>query len=67
MLIDTRVGVERVAPSWLSASLLRGMSSGFPLASHLAFPGSEPVLGDLRVLLCACASAKVDSSKEAYE
>ena len=34
----------RVVPSWSFESLLWDISSGFPLASHLALPGSESYL-----------------------
>ena len=49
-------------------SLIWVISHGFPVASHLALSGSEPVLGDLSVLSCVRAPllAKMDSSKEAY-
>ena len=36
---------ERVTPSWQFESLLWGIPSGFPLANHLALPGSESVFG----------------------
>ena len=36
---------ERVVPSRRFESLLRGIFSGFPLASHLALPGSESIFG----------------------
>ena len=36
---------KRVTPSWQSESLLRGISSRFPLTNHLALPGSESVFG----------------------
>ena len=45
---------ERVAPSWWLESLLWGISSGFPLASHLALPASVSVFVYLGVLPCAC-------------
>ena len=35
----------RVAPLWQFKSLTWGTSSGFPLASHFDFPGSESVFG----------------------
>lgn len=35
----------RVMPSQEFESLLWGVSSGFPLAIHLALPGSESVFG----------------------
>ena len=46
--IDTRADSgERpcVAPSWQSALLLWGISSGFPLADHSDLPGSQSVFG----------------------
>ena len=36
---------EKVVPSWEFESLLWGIPSRFPLANHLAFPGSESVFG----------------------
>ena len=41
------VGVHRPqrVPSWWFESLLGDISSGFPLASHLASPGSKSVFG----------------------
>ena len=41
------VGVHRPqrVPLWWFESLLGDISSGFPLASHLASPGSKSVFG----------------------
>ena len=39
--IDT--WAERLLPSWQFKSLIRGISSGFPLASHFDLPGSESI------------------------
>ena len=36
---------ERIVPFWQFKSLIWGMSSGFPLANHLALPDSESELG----------------------
>ena len=61
--VDRRTGRlrERVAPAWLFESLLWGISSGFPLASRLALPGSESVFGRTQgPPLCACASLSQD-------
>ena len=43
--VDRCTGGLRAAPFWWFDSLLWGISSGFPLASHPDLPGSEPVLG----------------------
>ena len=43
--MDRCTGGLRAAPFWWFDSLLWGISSGFPLASHPDLPGSEPVLG----------------------
>ena len=58
---------DSVQPLWWFKSLLWGGSSQFPLAGHLASPGSE-FLVYLRVLPCVCMhlTAKTDSSTEAY-
>ena len=48
MWIDTLTGSERVMPFWQFESLIWGISSGFPLASHLALLGSESVFGLLQ-------------------
>ena len=47
LLVDRHPGGlrERAAPSRRLESLLWGISSGLPLASHLAWPGSEPGFG----------------------
>ena len=52
--VDRHVGalIEGVASSWEFKSLARGVSSGFPLASHLALPVLSPYLVYLRILLC---------------
>ena len=47
---------EGVTSSWEFKSLARGVSSGFPLASHLALPVLSPYLVYLRILLCVYAS-----------
>ena len=61
---------EGVKPSWSSSSLIWGISSEFPLVSHIALPGSEsvfclsqgsPMSTHVHLL------AKMDSNKEAYE
>ena len=36
---------EVVVPSWWLESLLWGITSGFPLASHFDLPGSESIYG----------------------
>ena len=41
--IHTQVDSERDTLSWWSEALTWDISSGFPLASHLALPGSESV------------------------
>ena len=38
-----RVNSERITPLWKFESLIRGISSGFPLANRLALPGSKSV------------------------
>ena len=43
--IDVWLGSERATLLWSFESLLWRISSGFPLASHLALPGSEAILG----------------------
>ena len=49
-------------------SLLRGISSKFPLADHLALPGSESVFGlSQGPLTYAHLLGKMDSREEAYE
>ena len=48
--IDTRVGSETATSLWSFESLLWGISSEFPLANHLALPGSELYLVYLGVL-----------------
>ena len=67
MWTDT-VGSERESHHCGSFSHLRGISSGFPLVSHIALPGSESVVGISRVLPCVYGHllAKVDFSEEAY-
>ena len=45
MQIDTCTGSQRVKLSWQLESLLWDISPGFPLANHLALPGSESVFG----------------------
>ena len=63
----TQAGSERVAPSWKFESLIWGISARFPLANHLALPGSESVFY-LRVLprVHAHLLAKMEPSEEAY-
>ena len=52
---------ERVAPSWQFKSLIWGISSRFPLANHLALPGSESVFGITQgPPLCARTSLSQD-------
>ena len=59
--VDRHTGGLRVAPSWSSESHLSGMSSGFPLANHLALPGSKSVIGVSQgPPLCACAPLSQD-------
>ena len=63
MLVNrhTQAGSERVTPSWQFESLTWGISSGFPLANHVALPGSEFVFGlSQGPHLCACASLSQD-------
>ena len=57
------------APSWHFKSLTWGLSSGFPLANHLALPESESVFGSLRVrpFVHMHLVAKLDPSEVAYE
>ena len=45
--VDRHRQAHRVMPSWFE-SLLGDVSSGFPLASHLASPGSKSVFGIAR-------------------
>ena len=45
MRIDTWAGSERVVPYWQFESFYGAFFSRFPLASHLALPGSESVFG----------------------
>ena len=42
----------RVRPSWQFELLLWGISSGFPLISHLNLPGSESIFGVSQILSC---------------
>ena len=68
MRVDRHTGGlrVRVVPAWWFESLIWGISSGFPLVSHLALPGSESVFGLSQAPpLCAHLSAKMDSSAEA--
>ena len=59
--IDTHVGSETATSLWSFESLLWGISSRFPLANHLALPGSELYLVYLRVLpMCTWASLSQD-------
>ena len=52
---------ERVTPSWQFESLLRGISSRFPLANHRDLPGSKSVFGISQDLpMCARASLSQD-------
>ena len=59
------MGRLRVAPLWSFESLIWGISSRFPLASHLAL---SPYLVYLRVLPCVREHllAKMDSSERPY-
>ena len=68
MWIDTQAGSERLVPSWQFESLLWGISSGFPLASHLICLVQSPYLVYLRIFPCVCAhlTAKMDSTEEAH-
>ena len=68
MWIDIQVA-QRVVQSWYFKSLIWGISSRFPLANHLALPGSGSVLVYLRVLSCVHGLflTKMDSSKQTYE
>jgi len=47
-----RVNSERITPLWKFESLIRGISSGFPLANRLALPGSEFISGSSPVFTC---------------
>ena len=61
MWIDTRVGSERVAPSWQFESLLWGICSGFPLTNHFDLPCSKSVFGISQDLpMCAHTSLSQD-------
>ena len=63
---------ENLIPLFLfpaTESRLWGISSGFPLASHLALPGSESVFGLILGSprhVCGHLSTKMDSGDEAY-
>ena len=67
MWIDTWTGSERVKLSWQFKPLFWDVSSGFPLANHLALPISESVFGVFQgPPMCAHISlSKMNSSKEA--
>ena len=63
MWIDTRAGSEKQSHprGSLNHYLYGGISSGFPLANHLALPGSESIFGlSQGPPLCACASLSQD-------
>ena len=63
--VGRHMGTLRVTPSW---SLLGGIWSKFPLASHFDLPGSESVFGIPRdPPMCLHISVKMDSTAEAYE
>ena len=52
---------DTVAPSWWFISLSWSISSGFPLASHLALSGSESIFGlSQDPPMCACVSLSQD-------
>ena len=52
---------ERLLPSWQFKSLIRGISSGFPLASHFDFSGSQSVFDVSQdPPMCAQASLSQD-------
>ena len=54
--IDTREGSERVVPSWFESPLW-GVSPGFPLAGHLAWPACLSVSGTSQPpATCVCIS-----------
>ena len=54
MWIDTQVSSKRIIPSRQFESLIWGISSGFPLANHLALPGSASIFAiSLDPLMCA--------------
>ena len=56
---------ERVVPSWYFESFIWVISSGFPLANHLALPGSESVFGlSQDPLMYACASLSQDGFQQ---
>ena len=66
--MDRHTNRIRVSPLWQFESLLWGIYSGFPLASHLALPVSESVF-DISKAPRICwmhPLAKTDSSKEAH-
>ena len=65
--VDRLMGTLRGTPSWELESLLWGICSKFPLASHFDLPGSEYVFGISRdPPMCLCISVKMDSTAEAY-
>ena len=74
LLGGTRVPVSRhtgqrqgVMPSWYFESLTWGVSSGFPLTSHLAWPCSESVwFSSGSSYLGVHLLAKMDSREEAH-
>ena len=57
--------VSRVVPSWQFELLSWGISSGFPLANHFDWPGSQSV-GDISQDLPMCAHASL-SQDEFYQ
>ena len=61
MWIDTQVDLGRAMPLWWFESILWGVSSGFPLASHLDLSGSESIFGVSQdPPVCTCASLSQD-------
>ena len=62
MWIDPEEGSERLVPLQWFESLLWGISSGFPLANHLALPVSESILEVALMIknLPTCAGEKRD-------
>ena len=52
---------ERLVPLWWFESLIWGISSRFPMANHLALPGSESIFGlSQGPPMCMCVSLSQD-------
>ena len=63
MRIDTWAGSEGESCSCGNLNHIQGIYSGFPLASHLALPGSESIFGlspDPPVCVCVHLLAKMN-------